>query len=324
DAALHLHELTRDVDLAAFVLFSSAAGVLGNPGQGNYAAANACLDALALNRRRSGLPGISLAWGMWDHTGTPGNLGIADQQRRAPQGLVAHSNQEGLKLFDEALKSDDPVLLAARPDYAALRDQGVSIPVLLRSLVRAGRRTARHAASRGHGLAEQLAAKLPVQREQMLLDLIRREVAAVLGHSAPGEVDPDRAFREVGFDSMLAVELRNRLTGLVGMRLPATIIFDHPTPRSLMRRLLAELCPEAVGELAGREDEIRSVLVTTPLSRFQELGLMEKLLQLVASQGDESATARDTAEPKQDGKRLIEEMGVDDLVERAMRKAGKQ
>ncbi|WP_314225530.1 type I polyketide synthase [Streptomyces zaehneri] len=326
DAALHLHELTRDADLAAFVLFSSAAGVLGNPGQGNYAAANACLDALALHRRRSGLPGISLAWGVWDQTGTSGNLGMAKQRRMAPQGLVAHSSQEGLELFDAALQSDDAVLLAARPDYAALRAQVVSEPVhvLLRSLVRAGRRTARHVASRRGGLAEQLAATLPVQREQMLLDLIRREVAVVLGHSAPGKVDADRAFREVGFDSMLAVELRNRLTGLVGIRLPATIIFDHPTPRSLMRRLLAELCPEAVGELAGREDEIRRVLVTTPLSRFQELGLMEKLLQLVASPGGESVTAPDAAEPKQDGRLLIEEMDADDLVERAMRKAGKQ
>ncbi|MCZ7462374.1 type I polyketide synthase [Streptomyces sp. WMMC940] len=326
DAALHLHELTRDIDLAAFVLFSSAAGVLGTPGQGNYAAANACLDALALHRRHSGLPATSLAWGVWDHTGTSGNLGTANQRRMAPQGLVAHSSQEGLELFDAALQSDDAVLLAARPDYAALRAQAASEPepVLLRSLVRAGRRTARHLASRGSGLAERLAAMLPVQREQMLLDLVRREVAAVLGHSTPGKVDPDRAFREVGFDSMLAVELRNRLTGLVGTRLPATIVFDHPTPRSLMRRLLGELCPEDVGELAGREDEIRRVLVTTPLSRFQELGLMEKLLQLVASPGGESATAPDTAEPKQDGKRLIEEMDVDDLVERAMRKAGKQ
>ncbi|MEU7414343.1 beta-ketoacyl reductase, partial [Streptomyces sp. NPDC042638] len=326
DAALHLHELTRDIDLAAFVLFSSAAGVLGNPGQGNYAAANASLDALALHRHRSGLPGISLAWGVWDQTGTSGNRGMANQRRMAPQGLVAHSSQEGLELFDAALRSDDAVLLAAKPDYAALRAQAASEPVtvLLRSLVRAGRRTARHVAPRWGGLAERLAATLPVQREQMLLDVIRREVAAVLGHSTPGKVDPDRAFREVGFDSMLAVELRNRLNGLVGIRLPATIIFDHPTPRSLMRRLLAELCPEAVGESAGREDEIRRVLVTTPLSRFQELGLMEKLLQLVASPGGESATAPDTAEPKQDGKLLIEEMGVDDLVERAMRKARKQ
>ncbi|MDQ0578394.1 type I polyketide synthase [Streptomyces rishiriensis] len=325
DAALHLHELTRDADLAAFVLFSSAAGVLGNPGQGNYAAANASLDALALHRHRSGLPGTSLAWGVWDQTGTSANLGMANQRRMA-QGLVAHSSQEGLALFDAALQSGDAVLLAAKPDYAALRAQAASEPVhvLLRSLVRAGRRTARHVAPRGGGLAEQLAATLPVQREQMLLDLIRREVAVVLGHSAPGKVDADRAFREVGFDSMLAVELRNRLTGLVGIRLPATIIFDHPTPRSLMRRLLAELCPEAASELAGREDEIRRVLVTTPLSRFQELGLMEKLLQLVASSGGEGATAPDAAEPKQDGKLLIEEMGVDDLVERAMRKARKQ
>ncbi|MEU5076494.1 acyltransferase domain-containing protein, partial [Streptomyces asoensis] len=193
------------------------------------------------------------------------------------------------------------------------------------SVVHAGRRTTRQvAASRLGGLAEQLAATPPVQREQLLLDLIRREVASVLGHSAPGKVDPDRAFQEVGFDSVLAVELRNRLTGLVGIRLPATIIFDHPTPRGLMRRLLAELCPDAVGELAGREDEIRRVLVSTPLSRFQELGLMEKLLQLVASPGGEGATAPDTAGPEQDARLLIEEMDADDLVERAMRKAGKQ
>jgi NADP-dependent 3-hydroxy acid dehydrogenase YdfG len=326
DAALVLDELTRHLGLAAFVLFSSAAGTFGNPGQGSLAASSAYLDALAVRRRAAGLPATSLAWGVWDQTGISGNLGVARQRRVAPQGLVALSGQEGLELFDAALQADDAVLVAARLDFAALRAQAASESghVLLRGLVRAGRRAAPQATSRGGGLAEQLAATPPVQREQNLLNLVRREAAAVLGHSTPGKVDPDRSFQEVGFDSVLAVELRNRLAGLAGTRLPATIVFDHPTPRSLMRHLLEELCPEAVSELAGREDEIRRALATTPLSRFQELGLMEKLLQLVANPSGESVAAPDTADPKQDGMLLIEEMDVDDLVERAMRKAGKQ
>ncbi|QDL73959.1 type I polyketide synthase [Streptomyces malaysiensis subsp. malaysiensis] len=325
DAALVLDELTRHLDVAAFVLFSSAAGTFGNSGQGNLAASNAYLDALAVRRRAAGLPATSVAWGVWDQTGISGDLGVADQRRMARWGLVAHSAQEGLELFDAALRADDALLVAARLNFAGLRAQAASEPVhvLLRGLVRAGRRAAQQASSREGGLAGQLAATPPVQREQILLDLVRREVAAVLGYSTPRKVDPDRAFQDVGFTSVLAVELRNRLAGLAGIRLPASIAFDHPTPRRMMRHLLAELCPEDGSEPADREDEIRRALATTPLSRFRELGLMEQILHLVAHPSGESAAAPDTAEPKQDAGPLIAEMDVDNLVKRAMEKARK-
>ncbi|MFD8387165.1 type I polyketide synthase [Streptomyces sp. NPDC059679] len=323
DTALVLDELTRHLDLAAFVLFSSAAGTFGSPGQGNLAASNAYLDALAVLRRAAGLPATSVAWGVWDQTGISGDLGVADQRRMARWGLVAHSAQEGLELFDAALQADDAVLVAARLDFAGLRAQAASEPVhpLLRRLVRAGRRAAQQAPSREGSLAGQLAATPPVQREQILLDLVRREVAAVLGYSTPRKVDPDRAFQDVGFTSLLAVELRNRLAGLAGTRLPASIAFDHPTPRRMMRHLLAELCPEEGSESADREDEIRRALATTPLSRFRELGLMEQILHLVAHPSGDSAAA--PADPKQDAEPLIAEMDIDNLVKRAMEKARK-
>ena len=176
---------------------------------------------------------------------------------------------------------------------------------------------AQNGTSGGTDLSGRLAATPPAGREQFLLDVVRREVAAVLGHASADKVDPERVFREVGFDSLLAVELRNRLSGLARRRLPATMVFDHPTPVALARHLLAELRPDAngAGEFDGREEEFRRVLATTPLARFQELGLMDKLLQLAASPVAETAGQRTDDTP------LIAEMDVDDLVERAMRKA---
>ncbi|MER5361257.1 type I polyketide synthase, partial [Streptomyces sp. NPDC002785] len=327
DAALILDELTRDLDLAAFVLFSSAAGTLGNPGQGNYAAANAFLDALARRRHAAGLPAVSLAWGGWaESSDMTANLTDADLRRVSRGGGTGVTSREGLELFDLGLRASDPVLVPVKMNFAVLREQATtpeSVHALLRGLVRVGRRAARNGSSAGPDLPERLVALTPDQRADTLLDVVRGEIATILGHASGAQVESERALSEVGFDSLTSVELRNRLSGLTGLRLPATTIFDHPTPKALTRALLDELFPDAptAGGLAGREDEIRRVLATTPLARFEELGLLDKLLELAADPEKRPAAA---AEPRADASPLIAEMDLDDLVERAMRSARNQ
>ncbi|MEU6593912.1 SDR family NAD(P)-dependent oxidoreductase, partial [Streptomyces sp. NPDC046881] len=257
DAAWHLHELTRDLDLAAFVLYSSVAGVLGNPGQANYAAANAFLDALAGHRRSLGLPATSLAWGMWAE-GMAGTLDAATLERSKRNGMLGLSGTEGLALFDAALATGEALLVPARLDLAGLRSRasdGTGIPSILHGVVRpAARRTATAAAApAGQSLAQRLAGRTPQERGELLLDLVRVQVAAALGVANPATVDADRAFKDMGFDSLTAVEFRNRLTEATGVRLPATLVFDHPTPAALVDLLQEQLrpaAPETAGELS--------------------------------------------------------------------------
>nr|WP_256252162.1 type I polyketide synthase [Streptomyces sp. yr375] len=220
-AATHLDELTRGHDLAAFVLFSSATGTLGGPGQANYAAANACLDALAGQRRAAGLPAQSLAWGLWaPPSGITGDLSSSDLARMARAGVQALSADEALALLDTALAMDDPVLIPAK---VRLRTADpLLLPPLLRGLVRTRRRAA---AQTGPGTAA------PTAEE--LLTLVRTETAAVLGHTGAAAIDPQAEFRALGVDSLSAVELRNRLGAATGASLPATLVFDYPTPAAL-------------------------------------------------------------------------------------------
>ncbi|WP_345025824.1 SDR family NAD(P)-dependent oxidoreductase, partial [Streptomyces sedi] len=248
DAAWHLHELTRDRELSAFVLFSSAAGVLGGPGQGNYAAANAFLDALAQHRRAAGLPATSLAWGLWaDTEGMAGGLDATDVRRITNAGMVPIGAQQGRALFDAAGSTDRAVLVPLPLDLPTLRRQARSQPVppLLRGLVRApARRTAAAGSSvavAGSALAQSLAGLTAAEREKALLNLVRDRVAAALGHSSTRAITPDRPFRELGFDSLSSVELRNRLNTATELRLPATLVYDYPTPAALAAHLGAEL-----------------------------------------------------------------------------------
>ncbi|WP_049579877.1 type I polyketide synthase, partial [Streptomyces sp. SBT349] len=249
DAALHLHELTRDADLAAFVLFSSAAGVLGNPGQGNYAAANASLDALALHRHRSGLPGISLAWGYWnDASGMTRHLGATDLHRTRRLGMVGLSAAEGMALLDAALRAGDETpaaLVATRFDLPALRASaraGTPAAPLLRGLAPAPRAAA---ASSHTAVTDSLRQRLDRlgKREctEALVDLVRRNAAQVLGHSGADAIRADRAFKDAGFDSLTAVELRNRLATATALSLSSTIVFDYPKPTLLADHLRARL-----------------------------------------------------------------------------------
>ena len=242
DAALNLEELTRDRDLSAFVLFSSAAALLGAAGQGNYAAANAAVDALAARMRAEGRPAVSLAWGFWElRSGLTGHLGDTDLHRMAGLGLGPLTTEEGLALFDAALGGEDPVLVTARLDTAALR-AAERVPTLLRGLVR---RPVRRTADGTVDLPARLAGLPDEDRQPFVVDLVREQAAAVLGHASARSLAPGRAFSDLGFDSLTAVELRNRLSAATGLRLPATLVFDHPTPLALAAHLLAGLCPEA-------------------------------------------------------------------------------
>ncbi|MFJ1902192.1 SDR family NAD(P)-dependent oxidoreductase [Streptomyces sp. NPDC088115] len=262
DAVRVLHELTRDRDLDAFVLFSSAAGFLGSAGQATYAAANAYLDAFASWRRAQGLPALSLAWGPWAGEGMAGDLSGADAARLRRSGLVPLSHPEALALFDAARTREEPVLMPLRIDPAAARDAGSALPEVLRTLTgpaarRPAARPARPAAGttdaeRPAGFADRVAALPRAERAAFLLDLVRTEVAAVLGHGGPAEIVPNRSFNEAGFDSLTAVELRNRLTEATGLRLTATLVFDHPTPLALAEHL--------DGELPGAEASVLALL----------------------------------------------------------------
>ncbi|MYQ65094.1 MULTISPECIES: type I polyketide synthase [Streptomyces] len=247
DAAWHLHELTRDLDLAAFVMFSSVSGVMGSPGQANYAAANTFMDALAQHRAAEGLPGQSLAWGAWAQSaGMTGTLSDADMQRIAASGAAPLPVERGLALFDTATGSDEPLVVPIGSTSGDSRVLGF-VPPLLRNLVRGTRRAAATAvggASTAADLARRLLELPADDRVRHAVELVRAEAAAVLGHSSAKSVEPGREFRELGFDSLTAVELRNRLTTVTGLRLTATLVFDYPTPHGLAEHLVAELLDE--------------------------------------------------------------------------------
>jgi acyl carrier protein len=243
-AARHLHELLPDLE--EFVLYSSVSATLGTPGQGNYAAANAYLDALARHRHVRGLPALSLAWGPWDvGAGMTGVLSDGDRERAARSGLPPTTAEEGTALLDAALAGADPAVLPGAVDVAGFTGRP-EVPHLLRGLVRGPRRAA--AARAGEtGFADQVRALPADERARVLLERVRAEAAAVLGFAAADAVERDRPFKDLGFDSLTAVELRNRLGAVTGVRLPATLVFDHPTPEALAERLGAELVPPTRG-----------------------------------------------------------------------------
>ncbi|MFB9682461.1 type I polyketide synthase, partial [Streptosporangium vulgare] len=254
DAAWHLHELTRHLDLSAFVMFSSMAGVLGGPGQGNYAAANAFLDALAEHRRARGLAGTSLAWGLWREGGLA-DLDEADLRRLARSGVDPLTAEDGLTLLDAALDTGRATLLPAQLNFKVLSGHADSLPPLLRGLVSApARRVVTAASEAAATLKQQLASLPPAGQRAVLEDLVRDQLAVVLGFADASALDDGVSFQELGFDSLMAVEFRNRLSQVTGMRLPATLIFDYPTQTALV--------PFLSGELLGK----REVAVTSRVS----------------------------------------------------------
>jgi acyl transferase domain-containing protein/NADP-dependent 3-hydroxy acid dehydrogenase YdfG len=242
DGALNLHELTQHTTLTMFVLFSSVAGILGSPGQANYAAANSFLDGLACQRRADGLPAVSLAWGLWGPaSGMTTQLAQADHARMGRNGLRPLSPQEGVALFDAALRADDAVLVPMSLDTAVLGVRDGSVPLLLRGMVRPGRRTVQVEPVTSDSFVQRLAGLSETDRGQAVLDVVRVEAAAVLGHASADAIEDFRAFKELGLDSLTGVELRNRLTVATGLRLPATLVFDYPTPFALADYLAGQL-----------------------------------------------------------------------------------
>nr|WP_326672667.1 SDR family NAD(P)-dependent oxidoreductase [Streptomyces canus] len=298
EAARNLHELAGDV--GKFVLFSSIAGTLGSPGQGNYAAANAYLDALAVHRRSLGLAATSYAWGLWDTEG--GMSEHADQARIGRGGILPIGVDEGLALFDAGLglATSAPVRL----DLTALRGLPV-LPSALRGLVRT---PARRAAAGGTSLAQKLAGLAEPERRKALLDLVCGHVADVLGHAGSDVVAVERGFLELGFDSLTAVELRNRLMAATDLRLPATVIFDYPTPAALAGRLYELLSPEDDPDAV-----VRRTLAEIPLERLRSAGLLEALLQLVDSEPSDPA-----APQKSEAMAAIEDLDAEALVALAL------
>ncbi|WP_445074842.1 SDR family NAD(P)-dependent oxidoreductase, partial [Streptomyces sp. SAS_267] len=300
DAALNLHDLAGELsgDLSAFVLFSSVAGTLGTPGQANYAAANTFLDALAEHRRSVGLRATSLAWGLWaqdSESAMTGSLDHTDLTRIKRMGLAAIPPTDGLRMFDAALAIDRAAVAPIRLDTSAFRDgPGQPVPPVLRGLVRVApvRRTAR-TAPKG-SLGQRLAGLPEAEREQVVLDLVRTQVAAVLGHAAARSVGADDSFKDIGFDSLTAVELRNRLNSAVGMRLPATLVFDHPNPLALARFLTTEaagadeaaaVVPATLSTPTGTADE--PIAIVGMACRYPGgVQSPEDLWQLVSSGGD--------------------------------------
>ncbi|HWX45365.1 MAG TPA: SDR family NAD(P)-dependent oxidoreductase, partial [Solirubrobacteraceae bacterium] len=241
DGAWHLHELTSHMDLRAFVLYSSVAGTFGGAGQGNYAASNAFLDALAADRGAQGLPATAMAWGPWaQEHGMTSDLGTADMARIARGGMLAIPSAQGFELFDAAQAAGETLTLPTRLDTAALHAQARrgELPKLLHDLIRGPSHRGRATAS--GSLAQRLAGLPAAERELAVLELVRAQAAVVLGHASPELVQAGRAFKDLGFDSLAAVELRNRLQRGTGLRLASSVMFDYPTPAELARYLLSK------------------------------------------------------------------------------------
>ncbi|MEU5690150.1 SDR family NAD(P)-dependent oxidoreductase [Streptomyces venezuelae] len=280
-AAANLHEATRDLRLGLFVVFSSAAATLGSPGQANYAAANAYCDALMQHRRTQGQAGLSVGWGLWEasggekgnenvngnvnekgngkgneadgtattaSTGMTGGLTGTDIARMSRIGVKGMTNAHGLALLDAAHRNGRPHLVGFNLDLRTLATHPVDTrPALLRGLAAptaggANRPTAT-AGGQPADLAGRLAALPPSDRHHTLVRLIREQAATVLGHHPDG-LTPGSTFKELGFDSLTAVELRNRLSAATGLRLPSGLVFDHPDADILAEHLGAQLAPD--------------------------------------------------------------------------------
>ncbi|MFC4069027.1 type I polyketide synthase, partial [Actinoplanes subglobosus] len=287
DAVWNLHEAAGD--LAAFVVFSSAAGVFGNPGQGSYAAANSYLDAFAQWRRDQGLPGQSLAWGLWAD-GMAGTLSDADVQRMSRGGVTAMPVDEALALFDlaRALDGEEPVLAPVRLDTAALRAAG-TVPDILRTLVPARPRRAGVPTARPGDLRQRLAGRDETERERLLLEAVLTSAAAVLGHAGADDVHPERDFLESGFDSLSAVQLRESLRAATGLPLPPMIVFDSKSPAGLARYLLAQLGEQpAAGARARDRDQLTGLFREAVLGgrTTQGIALLKAVADLRPRFGD--------------------------------------
>jgi acyl carrier protein len=285
DAGWNLHELTQDLPLDAFVLFSSLSGMLGNPGQANYSAGNSFLDALACHRRARGLPAVSLAWGVWaEEEGMAERLSRTDLARMSGAGVIPVPSGQALGLLDLALGLDQAVTAPADFDPAALRalaSAGTLPPVLTGLAGLAGPRARPEAADAG--LAGRLAALPEDERRKAIKELVRARAAAVLGHDSPDAIDPQRPFADLGFDSLLAVELRNQLGAALNAQLPAALVFSHPTPAKLAEHLLTVTggAAEAAEPLLAELDRLEAAVGASALSRGARARAATRLMAIL-------------------------------------------
>nr|WP_190136113.1 type I polyketide synthase [Streptomyces longispororuber] len=335
--AAHLDELLGDVPLDAFVLFSSIAGVWGSGGQAAYAAANAYLDGLAERRRARGRVVTSVAWGPWAGAGMAGDDEAAAHLRK--RGLPGLRPEVAVAALRDAPAGPDALVTVADVDWErfapafTVRRPSPLLDELpeARTALAPASDTADGGAASGDAAAalrDRLAAAPPAERERTVLELVRTEVAAVLGHTGTAAVREDRAFKEFGFDSLTAVELRTRLNAATGLSLPSTLVFDHPTPAELAHELLSALLPDAApGTAPGPADgataadhladaDVRRALAAVPVARIREAGLLDALLRLAAPDAT-AATAADVADD--DGADAsIDAMDVDNLIQMAL------
>ncbi len=296
DGAWHLHELTKDRPLAAFVLFSSVAGLVLGAGQANYAAANAFLDALAAHRRAAGLPAVSMAFGAWAG-GMTRQLGEAGLRRLNRLGMPALSLADGLALFDLGLGACDPLVVPVKLNIPVLRTRTDEVPAVLRGLVRVrpARALAVGQADGRDQLPQRLAALSEADRDELLLGVVSEHVAAVLGHSSAAAVEPARAFQEMGFDSLAAIELRNRLATATGLSLPATVVFDQPTPTTMARYLKARIDPrqaDPTEPVLAEVDRLEAALRMVPVGNGGQARIAARLDALVRKWRDAHGSAQ--------------------------------
>jgi polyketide synthase 1/15 len=316
DGAWHLHELTGDADLSAFVMCSSMAGTIGAPGQANYAAANTFLDALATHRRAGGLAGLSLAWGLWEQPSTlTGQLDSRDLARLHRSGLAPITTSHAVELFDTAMTLDHPTVVTSHLDTAALADPTVSalLPPLFDDLIRRPRRPllTTDPATAKSTLAQRLHGLSTDQQHTLLVDLVRTHTAAVLGHPNPTTIDTNRAFQDLGFDSLSAIELRNRLKTATGLTLSPTLIFDYPTPTTLAQHIGQQVIgSESIGQADdARDAEIQRLVASIPVQRLREEGVLDILLGMVGN----------GSQPPREGRKVaISDMSLDELVNMAL------
>ncbi|SFE31920.1 Phosphopantetheine attachment site, partial [Actinopolyspora alba] len=285
DAALLLHELTESTPMSAFVLFSSVAGTFGSAAQGSYAAANAALDALASRRRALGLAATSLAWGPWSESGMAADMDEALRRRLRREGLRFIDPESGMRLFDEALARPEAVLAPVPLDRGALREAGgvASAPPPLRGLVPA--RESSERAREGTTLADTLLRSSEAERPRVVLEAVRAEIAAVLGFGSAEALPAQQALQELGLDSLMAVEVRNRLSGLVGEKLPVDLLFSYPTAQALADRLSELLTPdEGEPDEAEQARELVAALERFSPEALERSGATRRLLDLTYRQ----------------------------------------
>ncbi|GAA2775610.1 SDR family NAD(P)-dependent oxidoreductase [Kitasatospora sp. CM 4170] len=305
--------------LDAFVLFSSNSGVWGSGGHGAYAAANAHLDALAQRRRAAGLTATSVAWGLWGGGGMVSGAGEEQLERR---GVRAMSPELAVTALHRALAHDETTLTVADIDWARFAPAFSSgrprpliedIPQVRRVLDETAVAVdGTDPSAAGSALAQQLATSSEAERERILVDLVRHHVAAALGHTAGEAIDPGRAFRDLGFDSLTAVSLRNRLNAATGLRLPSTLAFDHPSPRMLAQYLRTELVQDGAAAalpLPDQLDRLEETLVGGALDGLSRATVAKRLKALL-SRLDETSARSGSAGTKE----MIQSADDDELL----------